>query len=298
MRDCAGSSGRRRAPARPPTRRPAFTLVELLVIVAIVCAMAGVGVVSVRGGQAAARVKGATRDVFAAIRQARSQALVSQRPVVVTYSTEESDGEPAAKVEMTSVDLFSASADPSNVQTFTGPSIGIRLAEEKKARESRRRTARTAAASEAAAPEPAAAADESLLHEVLFAPIREEVVRGMRLKVVKGDDEPDTAERGPTFVSFFSNVDALMRKYKESKGSGDAASDGDGRAETDKEAAADAAKAERQPPVSVVWDTNGRVEAHQVWIYADGQRPEDGLSIRIDRFGAATVISGDGRGED
>ena len=53
-----------------------------------------------------------------------------------------------------------------------------------------------------------------------------------------------------------------------------------------------------QEPVSVVRETNGRVESHQVWVYADGRRPEDGLSIRIDGFGAAKVLSGDGREED
>ena len=58
------------------------------------------------------------------------------------------------------------------------------------------------------------------------------------------------------------------------------------------------AVAENQEPVDVVWEANGRVEPHRVWVYADGKRPEDGLCIKIDRFGAAKVISGDGREED
>ena len=57
------------------------------------------------------------------------------------------------------------------------------------------------------------------------------------------------------------------------------------------------AAAEGEGPVSIVWETNGRVEPHQVWIYPDGARPEDGLSIRVDRFGGAKVVSGDGREE-
>ena len=48
-------------------------------------------------------------------------------------------------------------------------------------------------------------------------------------------------------------------------------------------------------PVSVVWETNGRVEPHQVWVYPDGAKPEDGQLIRVDRFGGAKVVSGDGR---
>ena len=52
-----------------------------------------------------------------------------------------------------------------------------------------------------------------------------------------------------------------------------------------------------QEPVSIVWETNGRVEPHQVWIYPDGAKPEDGLSIKVDAFGGAKVLAGDGREE-
>jgi hypothetical protein len=44
-----------------------------------------------------------------------------------------------------------------------------------------------------------------------------------------------------------------------------------------------------------VWETNGRTDPHQVWIYPDGSAPENGLLIRVDRFGAVKVVSGDGR---
>ena len=259
----------------------AFTLVELLVIVAIICAMAGVGVVSVRGGQAAARVKGATRDVFAAIRHARSQALVSQKPVVVTYSTGESDGEPVAKVEMTSAKLFSAGVDRASVRTLTGEPL----------------PSRSRAWSSVDAMDGSDADDGTLVGDVLFAPIKEEVVRGMRLKVVVGDDSSEGDGRRPR-LSVFSNVDYLLGKYRESRPS-DAATSGAADGEKGKKKDGDApSSGERQEPVSVVWETNGRVEPHRVWVYADGQRPEDGLSIRIDRFGAAKVISGDGQEDE
>jgi len=39
------------------------------------------------------------------------------------------------------------------------------------------------------------------------------------------------------------------------------------------------------------------VEPHKVWIYADGKKPESGLCIKVDSFGAAKVVSGDGRDE-
>jgi len=251
------------------------------VIVAIICAMAGVGVVSVRGGQGAMRVRGATRDVFASIRHARSQALVSQKPVVVTYSTEEVDGEPVAKVEMTSAKLFSAGIDRSKVRTLTGEPLP-----------SQSRAWSSVDATDG--PED----DGTLVEDVLFAPIREDVVRGMRLKVVVGDDSSEGDGRRSR-LSVFSNVDYLLGKYKETRSAGavaDAAT-ADSANETKKKGSGGESAEEPQEPVSVVWETNGRVEPHRVWVYADGKRPEDGLSIRIDRFGAAKVLSGDGREE-
>lgn len=268
--------------------RGGFTLVELLVIVAIICAMAGVGVVSIRAGQGAARVKGATRDIFAAIRHARSQALVSQKPVIITYSTEEVEGETLAKVEMTSAKLFSGEIDRAKVRTLTGEPLAATTRERGRVR------AESDAAGDAASGSSKGEAGGSLVQDVLFAPIREEVVKGMRLKVVMGDEGLDGVAGGrKPRLSVFSNVDYLLGKFKESKATAKAEEKAEATEKTK-----GAAVAERQEPVSVVWETNGRVDPHQVWVYADGQRPEDGLSIRIDRFGAAKVLSGDGREDD
>ena len=270
-------------------RRGGFTLIELLVIVAIICAMAGVGVVSVRAGQGAARVKGATRDIFAAIRHARSQALVSQKPVIITYSTEEIDGEPMAKIEMTSAKLFADEIDRAKIRTLTGEPLAAPKRELVSVRAE-------ADADGDAATGPKKEDGGSLVQDVLFAPIKEDVVKGMRLKVVLGDEGlGETAEGRRPHLSVFSNVDYLLGKFKESKTAAKAEEKTETSAFDEK---AKGAAAERQEPVSVVWETNGRVDPHQVWVYADGQRPEDGLSIRIDRFGAAKVLSGDGREDD
>ena len=59
--------------------------------------------------------------------------------------------------------------------------------------------------------------------------------------------------------------------------------------------AGNALAAEEQKPVKVLWQTNGRTDPHRIWVYADGSDPESGLSIRIDRFGAAKVLQA---GED
>ena len=80
--------------------RRAFTLIELLVIVAIMATMVSVSVVSIRAGQSSARIKGATRNVMAAIRHARSMALVMMQPAIVTYSTTTVDDEVCAQVKV------------------------------------------------------------------------------------------------------------------------------------------------------------------------------------------------------
>lgn len=277
-----------------------FTLIELLVIVAIICAMAGVGVVSVRAGQGAARVKGATRDIFAAIRHARSQALVSQKPVIITYSTEETDGEPQAKIEVTSARLFAEEVDRRRIRTLTGAPLAGVLPEETPAREGKGGGTRAARDSRPPDEMEKDEKDEkggSLVQDVLFAPIKADVVTGMRLKVVVGEDGSGAADevRKPR-LSVFSNVDYLLGKYRETKAAEAKTEASDGAPAT-AEGKTGAPPPEHQEPVSVVWETNGRVDPHQVWVYADGQKPEDGLMIRIDRFGAAKVLSGDGREE-
>lgn len=263
----------------------AFTLIELLVIIAIMGTMVTVGIVSVRSGQGAARVKGATRDIFAAIRQARSTALVTQQPAIITYSTSEVDGEVVAKVEITSAKLMTEGVDISKVRTVTGQPLKGAVA------------AAVAEAASEGAEGGEQKGDGNTLQEVLFAPIDANIVKGMRLKVIVGGGELDVAEETHRpKISVFSNVDYLLGKFKEANKAAEVAKKAEEK-QPDAEDK-DAVKGEDQEPVSIVWETNGRVEPHQVWIYPDGKRPDQGLSIKIDRFGAAKVISGDGREED
>lgn len=269
----------------------AFTLIELLVIIAIMGLMVTVGIVSVRSGQDASRIKGATRDIFASIRQARSIALVTQRPAIITYSTGESDGEVVAKVEITSAKLMDSGVDMSKVRTVTGQPL-----------KSVENVAAVAAADDKgtevdAKPE---GGEGNTLEEVLFAPIDEDVVKGVRIKVIVGEGSLDTSDDAPRpRISVFSNVDYLLGKFKEAKKAEEGKKDEGESAMPDSSPSAASASAGEaaQEPVSVVWESNGRVEPHKVWIYADGKKPESGLCIKVDSFGAAKVVSGDGRDE-
>ena len=267
-------------------RRGAFTLIELLVIVAIIGIMAAVSVLGVAAGQKAMRVKGATRDVFAAIRHARSTALVTQQPAIITYSMETKDGEPVAKIEITSAELLNTQADRSNLQTVTGAPIpGVKheiVHIEKEGGDDI--TDKGGGMS---------------VEDILFAPASEEVVRGMRIKVVHGDELGEAVAKGvkPSRLSVFSNVDYLLGRFKEAKAAKENEAEGKSDSEKGGEEKDKPVDDDFQEPVSIVWETNGRVEPHQVWIYPDGAKPEDGLSIRVDAFGGAKVLSGDGREE-
>ena len=295
--------------------RRAFTLIELLVIVAILATMVTIGVGSIRSGQGAARVKGATRDIFAAIRHARSVALVTGQPAIITYSTAEEDGEVMAKVEVTSAKLFS-SEEGKTYETLSGMPIEgeedryaasadegrelVHIRGSKAKSFAKGADAKDAKTTDPEHPEDAAGSGGETIEEILFKPMDAEVVKGMRLKVLKDEDDPHAsgnAGRKPR-ISVFSNVDYLIGRFKDAKAEAKKKEDAEKSNDPSTASEASDAKSEEQEPVSVVWETNGRVDPHQVWVYADGQKPEDGLLIRIDRFGAAKVLPGDGREED
>ena len=262
--------------------RRAFTLIEIIVVVAILAIMATAAVVGVRSGQDAARVKGATRDIMAAIRHARSMALVMMQPAIITYSTERDGDEVCAKITVDGAKLMS-SGSSDTVQTLSGEIVhrdGSKVKKEKK---------------------PAVGEDEpkellgdsggDSVEDVLFAPISSEVVRGVRIKVLTGDELAETTQteqKSANRISVFSNVDYLLGKYKEKKTEeAKAASE----QPADQQASPANGSSEDQEPVSLVWEANGRCDPHRVLVYLDGKNPESGLCINIDRFGAAKVVS-------
>ena len=291
----------------------AFTLIELLVICAILATMTAIGVGSILSGQGMARVKGATRDVYAAIRHARSTALVTGQRVLVNYSNETIDDEVCVKIEVVAAKIMNADGNrpkpipywvedykdlPSSARAQAGQElVHIRGSEAK------------AFASEGEAGSESAAGGGETVEEILFSPMSASVVKGMRILVKKGDEAltDETAVQTRSRISVFSNVDYLQNRYKEAKQAeknGEAASSPlQGKSVGSSESGGDAAPKsgsvnDMDEAVSVVWETNGAVEPHRIWIYPDGKKPEDGLMLNIDSFGAVKVLDGDGREED
>lgn len=265
-------------------KRGAFTLIELLVIVAIIGIMVMTAVLGVVAGQKAVRVKGATRDVFAAIRQARSVALVTQQPVIIKYSTGSENGEPIAKVEIVSTKLMDTQTDRSGLQTVTGgplPRSGREPVNVEKTDEGESG--------------PAADGGGTSVEEILFAPVHEEVVRGMRLRVLHGDESLEPVAGGATRkkISIFSNVDYLLGRYDAARAAAKKQEEENRKEEESFDSSASDGDEGTLEEVKIVWESNGRVEPHKVWIYPDGKNPQDGLMVKIDAFGGAKVLSGD-----
>ena len=282
--------------------RRAFTLIELLVICAILATMVSIGVGSIMSGQGAARVKGATRDVYAAIRHARSVALVTGQRVLVNYSNEKVDDEICVKIEVVAAKIMNADADRPEPQPYYVMDYK-ELAPKAKAQKGQKLV--NIRGSEAKAfnsdGESGDASDGGeTIEEILFSPMDSSVIKGMRILVKKGDealtDETDVQTRSR--ISVFSNVDYLQNRYKEAKKE---AKEKEGESQT---SGGDAASPlggsvnDMDGEVSVVWETNGAVEPHRIWIYPDGKKPEDGLQLNVDSFGAVKVLDGDGREED
>ena len=248
--------------------RRGFTLIELLAIIAIMAAMVAVSVASVRSGQVAARTRGAARDIYATIRHARSRALVTQQPAIITYSTETVDGEVCARIRIDGAKILDSTKA---VQAFTldGERVDTGTDGEDDGE------------------------GGEAVEDVLFAPIADEVVKGIKIKVLRGGEElegGEAAEPGRNKISVFSNVDYLLGRFAEREAAK--------KAETEVEPKAEEVASEsddRQEPVSVVWEVNGRTEPHRVYVYQDGSKPERGLCIKVDRFGAAKVLAA---GED
>lgn len=275
--------------------RRAFTLIELLAIVAIIAAMVTSAVISVRSGQTGARLKGTVRDAFATIRHARSMALVSGQPSIITYSTEMDGDEACAKIEVHTAQIFSANA-VTRAETLDGETVVIGADGEVVNEKDAERREKRGEKDQTPEPESGDAGGEGMgIGEFLFQPIKAEVLRGIRLKVLKEGDElaEYEEERAKPKISVFSNVDFLLGKFKQAKDESEKKEKE--KTEERETPTSTASISEDQEPVSVVWEVNGRTEPHKVWIYPDGKHPEDGLCISVDRFGAAKVL---GEGED
>ena len=278
--------------------RRAFTLIELLVICAILATMVSIGVGSILSGQGTARVKGATRDVYAAIRHARSVALVTGQRVLVNYSNERVDDETCVKIEVVAAKIMNADGNRPEPQPYYVMEYK-ELQPKAKAGE-KYELVHIRKPGEGEGEKTEASGGGETIEEILFSPMDASVIKGMRILVKKGDEalteETDVQTRSR--ISVFSNVDYLQNRYKEAKAESKSKAEGEEGKTKDEGAVGSGSVNDMEGEVSVVWETNGAVEPHRIWIYPDGKKPEDGLQLNVDSFGAVKVLDGDGREED
>lgn len=268
--------------------RKAFTLIELLVVIAIIGIGATAATLEYASGREGARLKGAARDIYATMRLARSKALVTRQPCIVTYSSTEIEGEVSAKVEITSAKIFS---DDTGATATNLRGEVVRLDNDEDEQEEDKRAA---VVIEGKTDEPEEKPTGHSLEDVLFAPIDDTVMQGICIKVVSGDGETDSLtdrddEKSKAKISVFSNVDYLIGKLRDSQEKKESTEEKKSDAPS-KDGATDS-DADRQERVDFVWGVNGRCEPHQVWVYRGGTEPESGLLIKVDRFGAARIVS-------
>ena len=275
--------------------RRAFTLIELLVVIAIIGTMTTLAVVSLAGGRSAARLKGSVRDVFATIRLARSMALVTQKPCIVTFSTQVADDTCQSSALITSAELLKSRDSAVRARSLGGEWITLGEEDEPEPPAgSGRQQQRDKESGESAS------SDEGggqTVEEILFEPASEEVFKDICLKVVMDDEVLETApgdvdEAKRSMISTFSNVDYILGKYEEQRtkrkdeAEGEAAKD----QEREKPSGKASAKAESEER-SLVWQVNGRCDAHRIYVYRLGGTPEDGWVVRVDKFGAAKIFA-------
>ena len=255
--------------------RRAFTLIELLAIVAIIGTMAVVGIVSLVGGRQAAQIKAATRDVYAAIKNARSRAIVTGNRVIVNFGNEKDGEENVLKVDVESALVMNTSADKSGAQDYFvtdykklgGVSGGMTVSSDDSGGET--------------------------VEEILFSPMGSCVVKGMCLRFQQGEDEDYgfTEVQRQSGISIYSTADYWIQKYSEAKGAATAKS-GAGSAEdaTSSETKTTTDLSGTEESGTVVWETNGSVDPHKIWIYPQGLDPSVGMVIAVDRYGGIKIV--------
>lgn len=235
--------------------RRAFTLIELLIIVGIIGALLTMAVGNLTAGLGAAEMSTGARSVMQLARQARTMALLHQRPCVITY-TDGGDGEGGASKIVLELQTDPAANAKGTVRQVYAP----------------------AAEDDAASGEKGELA--SMMEHV------EQEYKGLRLKVELLDIDGKSAREKNGAVSIFSNVDYILgatRRAREEAKNADGEGEGGG-----EDGGRDASSAEE--PVAVTYEPNGRTQAHRVTLYRAGSDPDkDGFTISVDMFGKAKV---------
>ena len=241
-------------------KKQGFTLVELLVVVAIIAVMLSTAALSVGSGTASVRMKNAVRSVWQLSGYARTMALLRQHAVVVTY-TEVWEGDEFVKSQIevkagSEVSTPEEAASSSVARSIFDPEAELPALEVETEEDSA----------------------ESVVQEGLEARAYE--FPDVHVKVEFLGEEGFSQSGKKKAVSVFSNVDYLLGRGKAAKEEGMTAK---GTRASDDE---DDKKQETREPVNIVYETNGRCEPHRILVWKEGQDEDAATVLEVDRFGA------------
>lgn len=243
--------------------RRGFTLIELLIIVAIIGTMLAVATGNIVAGMGNAELSAGGRTVVQLARHARTLALIKQKPCVITYI----DGGPGDSGESSIVLEVGGSSDAaagrSNIRHIDFSGVG----------------------EDEDDGDLGDGDSKSELAELMDRV--EEKFKGLRIKAepIGSDGRSATERKGA--ISVFSNVDYLLQQSRSEREALRSSKEGE---DDDDSKDYGSSNSLKDDPLSVIFETNGRVQAHKVTLYRDGADPDkDGISIKVDLFGKVEV---------
>ena len=265
------SAGRiRAAETAAGKRRRGFTLIEILVVVAILAIMVSAAAVSIASGSAAAKVNAGVRGVVQLTRYARTMALLKQRPAWVEFS---SDG----RVKIT--------LEASNDGISESEAADIGEPAEPVARPAGDGTAAGQQAFRIRQGRPAESKDGG-----------GESMEGEDGGGGKDDDSDDVVERKLDGVSLEVTIldeagnpmsdEDIVENMKTVRIGESAPEAGEGASDPD------------APPartVAILYETTGRCPAFRVTVRREGDEESEGRTVAVDRFGRVRTQEDDGR---
>ena len=260
-------------------RRAGFTLIEILIVAGIIGIMLASAVMSVASGRGAAKVKEATRGVVQLSRYASSLALLRQRPVVITFH-KKGKVEVRISSEATGSGEKGAPADPIYLEvngqtTQNAAEIAAELVEDASEEYSE-----SSSSNKKEENKGFFYTRQALNPDELAKEDAEGEYEGVELTVeVLGEDgEPLPPEIAASL--------SLKQPEREKKPAFEVFNSLDLHAEDEDEKTSD----DDEPPVSVTYETNGRVNPHRIIVRLKGaSATEEGFAVNISRSGKATV---------
>ena len=281
--------------------RSGFTLVELLIVVAIIGTMLASAVLGLASGRQAARMRTATQRAMQLARQAHTMALLKKCPAVITFE-EVWDGDSfvGSKVTVESQPEGDTSAFD-HVQTLLDGGENAQQNAASGAGDKADDYGRSAAGQDENDPmsyvldDPEETEDERRGK----APRRPHSFAGIHVRVEMQDEDDDRPSNAPrNRISVFSNVSYLRSTVQKARSELASAAGSQAGEEEDVEddGAPQASSASAPEPVSVAYEPNGNCVPYRIFLWKNGKSEYDGLTISVSKFGKPVVEDSEDNG--